>query len=202
MQKWKEIAEEYEVKYAEFVKANETYQKAYEDYKGDLKQYEEDLKDSKKDPYGEEDALKEPEKPVKPDEPAKPPPSPVSVFEMQSVGRVYFNLTKPEMSRWKKLVPEQVSKRPQNMGIWWELYEKYERELIAFHPFEDDDEELVKKVSKDKEKDKEKEKEKEKSKKDKKSKVNKFQSIFSNHILKLIEKGAAGKKSKDQKDEL
>lgn len=91
----------------------------------------------------------------------------MSVFEMQSVGRVYFNLTKPEQSRWKKLQPEQISKRAQNMGIWWELYEKFERELVAFQPFEDDDEDLVKNVTKDQEKDKSG------SKKDKKSKVNK-----------------------------
>ena len=32
------------------------------------------------------------------------------------------------------------------MGIWWELYEKYEEELVKLEPFEDDDEALVKKV--------------------------------------------------------
>lgn len=29
------------------------------------------------------------------------------------------------------------------MGLWWELYEKYEKELVALEPFEDDDEDLV-----------------------------------------------------------
>lgn len=148
---WKRISEEFEVKWEEYVKANETYHDKLADYEGDLKQYEADMKDrNPNDPYGDENMPVEPVKPEKPEAPTQPPASPISVYEMQSVGRVYFNLTKPEASRWKKLVPEQITKRPQNMGVWWELYEKYERDLIALEPFEDDDEEIVKQVKKDK----------------------------------------------------
>lgn len=32
------------------------------------------------------------------------------------------------------------------MGVWWELYEKYEEELVKLEPFEDDDEEMIRKV--------------------------------------------------------
>jgi len=60
------------------------------------------------DPYGDETPLVEPTRPIKPVEPNQPRPSPVSNYEMQSVGRVYFNLTKPEPSRWKKLVAEEI----------------------------------------------------------------------------------------------
>jgi len=61
----------------------------------DIKKKEQDL-----DKYGDEDEkakLKPPAKPIKPKVPEEDPPkSPVSFYEMQSVGRVYFNLTKPE----------------------------------------------------------------------------------------------------------
>lgn len=70
---------------------------------------------------------------------------------MQSVGRVYFNLTKPEPSRWRGLVPPKNKKKFSNLGVWWELWEKYERELVEFEPWEDeDDEELLKKYNKKK----------------------------------------------------
>ena len=62
---------------------------------------------------------------------------------MQSVGRVYFNLTKPEASRWKKMLAQEINKRPVNMGIWWELYEKHEKELVQLDPWDDDDEDLL-----------------------------------------------------------
>jgi hypothetical protein len=29
------------------------------------------------------------------------------------------------------------------MGVWWELWEKYEKELIKLDPWEDDDEEIL-----------------------------------------------------------
>ena len=59
-------------------------------------------------------------------------------------------MTKPELKRWKKIQAEEISKRPANSGVWWELYEKYEEDLVKLEPFEDDDDELVKKVNKKK----------------------------------------------------
>jgi hypothetical protein len=156
MTEWKKISEAFDVKWAEFVKLNETYDDDLKDFEGDHAQYEADMEDQKKDdPYGDENVPVKPVKPTKPVTPVQPPASPVSVFGMQSVGRVYFNLTKPEPLRWKKLIPEMVTKRPQNMGVWWELYEKYERDLVALEPFEDDDED-IKKAAKKEKKDKEK----------------------------------------------
>jgi len=58
------------------------------------------------------------------------------------------------------------------MGVWWELWEKYEKELVKLDPWEDDDEELLKEVDKDAKKDKKKDSKKSAApKKDKKSKV-------------------------------
>jgi hypothetical protein len=153
MDKWKKVVEEFDIAWVVYSDLNKTYHEDISNYEGDMKQYKSDKEDATNDPYGDEgNQPMEPMMPVKPDQPTQPPASPVSIYEMQSVGRVYFNLTKPEASRWKKLVPEQMAKRPQNMGLWWELYEKYEKELVALEPFEDDDEDLVNQSKKDKKK--------------------------------------------------
>ena len=64
-----------------------------------------------------------------------------SSLEDSSVGRVFVNLVKEhEPARWKRLLADN-SQKPQNMGVWWELWEKYEKELDKFDPDGDDDEE-------------------------------------------------------------
>lgn len=55
-----------------------------------------------KDDVNEDELLPKPIKPRKPKEPSeikKPEPS---FYEMQSVGRMYLNLTKSNTTRWKK----------------------------------------------------------------------------------------------------
>ena len=48
-----------------------------------------------------------------------------SYLEESSVGRVFLNLAKvEEPSRWKRLLAAGETK-PQNMGVWWELWEKH-----------------------------------------------------------------------------
>ena len=37
------------------------------------------------------------------------------------------------------------------MAVWWELYEKYEQDLVKLDPWEDDDEDLLKAAEKLKE---------------------------------------------------
>jgi hypothetical protein len=94
---------------------NKTYHKAKEDYDLEKKQYDLKKKELDLNEYADEEekqALKEPVKPTRPVEPSDPPKSPVSFYEMQSVGRVYFNLTKPEPSRWKKMMAKEIDKRP------------------------------------------------------------------------------------------
>jgi hypothetical protein len=46
-------------------------------------------------------------------------------------------LTKTDSQRWKKFA---VQEKKSNIGIWWELHEKYEDELEKHSPIEDDDE--------------------------------------------------------------
>ena len=69
-------------------------------------------------------------------------PQPQSSIEDASVGRVFVNLAKAEQpSRWKKLFADNQM-RPQNSQIWWELWDKYEKELEKHSPDsdgEDDD---------------------------------------------------------------
>ena len=43
-----------------------------------------------------------------------------------------------EPSRWKRLVVDN-SMKPPNMGVWWEMWEKHEKDLVKHAP-EDDDE--------------------------------------------------------------
>jgi len=146
-------------RWEDYLEANKTYTDAWETYEAELKKYkvEQAEKDANKaDPYGDETNLFEPTKPTleQPFKPAQPPNNNTSNYEMQSVGRVYFNLTKSTASRWKKILPDQISKKPQNLGVWWELYEKYEKDLVAFDPWEDDDEDLKKAAESDKKGDK------------------------------------------------
>ena len=114
-----------------------------------MEDYKIEKKELDMNQYADEEAkaaLVEPTRPTRPTEPEDPPRSPVSFFEMQSVGRVYFNLTKPEPSRWRKMLAKEIDKRPQNMGVWWELWEKHEKELVKLDPWEDDDEDLLEQV--------------------------------------------------------
>jgi len=62
-----------------------------------------------------------------------------SYLEDQSVGRVLITLAKFEQpSRWARLLLDN-SRKPPNMGIQWELWEKYEKELEEFQPDDDTD---------------------------------------------------------------
>ncbi len=55
-----------------------------------------------------------------------------SSYEFNSVGRLSINLQKQtNPSRWKKLVSDQ-SPKFNNMHIWWDVHEKYEKELVKF----------------------------------------------------------------------
>lgn len=68
-------------------------------------------------------------------------PEPDSYLEESSVGRVFVNLAKADQpSKWKKLLANGANK-PGNMGVWWELWEKYEKELDKHSPDDDDDDE-------------------------------------------------------------
>lgn len=154
LDEWKNITREYEEQMEEFVVLNKTYLEEYDKYDSDMKEYKTKKKEKEElnpdDPYGDENPLEEPTKPEKPEEPKAPPASPISNYQIQSVGRVYFNLTKPEPSRWNKILPDEISKRPQNLGVWWDLWDKYMKELVQLDPREDDDEDLLKLVDKEK----------------------------------------------------
>ena len=105
----------------------------------------EEQKDSS-DTKEEIEPVEEPgEKPEKPD--LQEPQRPVqSMYESQSVGRLYFNLTKKSsLSRWKKLSASAV-KMP-NLLVWWEMHEKYEKDLEKMDGAEDDEASLYKEVS-------------------------------------------------------
>ena len=67
-----------------------------------------------------------------------------SYYEKESVGRIYFNLTKStKPSRWRKLIDRAAaddgSIKKGNIQVWWEIHEKYESDLVDHMPFEDDD---------------------------------------------------------------
>lgn len=63
-----------------------------------------------------------------------------SYFADQGVGKVFLNMTKVEQpSRWKSLLTEGQQKPP-NMNVWWEMFEKHEKELDKLSPEDDDDE--------------------------------------------------------------
>jgi hypothetical protein len=42
-------------------------------------------------------------------------------------------------TKWKRLLSE-TQQKPPNMGIWWEMFEKYEKELEEFENEQSDDE--------------------------------------------------------------
>lgn len=51
-----------------------------------------------------------------------------STYELESVGRLFLNLTKKkEQTRWKYL--SSGATKLQNVKIWWDKYEKYTQEL-------------------------------------------------------------------------
>lgn len=47
-------------------------------------------------------------------------------FEVQSVGRLAITLKKGQAAKWEQLVQ---GVKPGNMVVWWDLVEKYEKEL-------------------------------------------------------------------------
>ena len=47
-------------------------------------------------------------------------------FEIQSVGRLAITLKKAQAAKWEQLVQ---GVKPGNMVVWWDLVEKYEKEL-------------------------------------------------------------------------
>jgi len=54
---------------------------------------------------------------------------PDSYYEDQSVGRILIILAKTEEpSRWKRLLADN-STRPPNMGFWFTMFEKHEKDL-------------------------------------------------------------------------
>ena len=126
---YNKLLDAYEIEFKEFEEANSTYKDRLDDYDDLMEEYNKAVHQKalmKNDHYGEEVPVPDkPEKPTKPIQPKQPAASPVSAYEMQSVGRVYFNLTKPEPSRWKQIINAKT-KKPSNMNVWWELYEKYE----------------------------------------------------------------------------
>lgn len=85
----------------------------------------------------EEEELVEPVEPIKPEEPQ------ISMFEMQSVGRVYFNLSKPVAHRWKQFITPVNSRKPSQVSLWYEIHEKHELDLVKLDPFSDDDEDML-----------------------------------------------------------
>ena len=66
---------------------------------------------------------------------------PESTLEESSVGRVFVNLSKAEQpARWKRLLSDNNTK-PNNMNIWWDIYEKHQKDLEDFSPEDEDDDE-------------------------------------------------------------
>lgn len=53
------------------------------------------------------------------------------------MGRLYLNLTKTDGARWKKFA---MQEKKSNIGVWWELHEKYEDELEKHSPADDEEE--------------------------------------------------------------
>ena len=62
-----------------------------------------------------------------------------SHMDRSSVGRVFVTLTKvTSPSRWKRLLADN-SVKPTNMQIWWDIYEKHEKDLDNFKLADDED---------------------------------------------------------------
>ena len=63
-----------------------------------------------------------------------------SHMDRSSVGRVFVTMTKmTSPSRWKRLLADN-SVKPTNMQIWWDIYEKHEKDLDNFELADEDDE--------------------------------------------------------------
>ena len=85
--------EEYEAALEKYRVDNETYQKEFKEY--------EDLLET----YRETEGQAEPEEPTEPTPPVKPEVIEPSYFKMESVGRLYLNLTKVSApKRWRRLL--------------------------------------------------------------------------------------------------
>ena len=108
-----------------FTETNTTYTEEKKEYDLDMEKYNEQ-EELDKEEINEDELLPKPIKPIKPFAPKEVKKPEPSFQEMQSVGRLYLNLTKSEGSRWKKFATQE---RKSNIGIWWELREKYEVEL-------------------------------------------------------------------------
>jgi hypothetical protein len=52
----------------------------------------------------------------------------IDKFELQSVGRARLTLRKKEEGRWDALVSK-GTKKPSNLGVWWEVVEQHEQAL-------------------------------------------------------------------------
>lgn len=88
-----------------------------------------------------------PEEPTEPTAPVQPLIIEPSYFNMQSVGRLYLNLTKVDApKRWRRLLSQEFGVKKSNMQIWWELHEKYEEDLVKLEVFEGDDEDMLDKA--------------------------------------------------------
>lgn len=63
-----------------------------------------------------------------------------SYFEFSSVGRLFVSLAKLEKpTRWERLLTN-TSKPYKNMHVWWDMQQKYQKELSKHKKFEDDEE--------------------------------------------------------------
>jgi len=100
----------------------------------------------------------EPSKPAL-EKPAAPSPS---THGQQSVGRMYFSLTKKKETRWKKLATNDLKRT--NLVVWWEVHEKHETELDDLESIEEDED-----ITSSKKKNKKKSKKKKSKKKSKKT---------------------------------
>ena len=77
-----------------------------------------------------------------------------SYYEFTSVGRLYVNIAKlSKPNRWPHLlITSEEQKKYNNLHTWWELYEKYQGELIGYanpNDYEDyklDQEEQLKQI--------------------------------------------------------
>merc|ERR1711862_783446 len=95
---------------------------------------------------GEDYELPEDEKlikPVKPKKPYKPEPldhPKASYYNIESVGRIYLQLSKVNApSRWRRLYDNEFQTKRGTIQFWWELSEKYDKELKELEKFPEDD---------------------------------------------------------------
>ena len=129
----------------EYEKALTVYKTEFEDFLVKNKTWAErdELDEFTEEEMKDKEAVEQPEEPLAPVRPE------ISSYELSSVGRVYFNLTKvnaPE--RWRRIINQEFGIKKSNMQIWWELHEKHEEDLVKLDPYEDDDEEILEKADK------------------------------------------------------